>query len=307
MTNISSFYRLGIQQPELQFVDVKLDQDNLLFFDPRLIEYLQTPLTKKMQKHLEVFWGEVIKSVKLKSYEKSNYLLSGLGEPNETRLGYSLDRPYGNSVGNKLIKKIFDTIYNNLAVRTGVLSHFADIELFFDDISSDRISDMTTKIVKSVLIDYTQEQCRLHNIPMEKCVQKDIFDYENVKWITKKVELPIYNGKPILFTPKAIVRLEGAAGKNVSCFYRFAIRQFVSHDRNMLKDVSSTGKDGKILIRDVQAKYPVSKESLANWSVHHYGKLLVDYKTDHLKGRLRPLSDIEIMEIVYDSNHSQTG
>jgi len=46
-----------------------------------------------------------------------------------------------------------------------------------------------------------------------------------------------YYGKPIIFVPKYIVRLENAAGQNVSCFYRYAIRQFISNDREMLEDV----------------------------------------------------------------------
>lgn len=304
--NISEYFKIGYQQSKLDFVDVRLNTDNLLFVDPRLIESLDTPLVKIMQKHLEIYWGELIKNVRQKSFKEADYLLSGLGEPNETRLGYAFSKHYGNSVGDKLKQSISDTIYNNLAVKTGVLSHFADIELFFKDISSDRISDMTTKIIKSTLIEYTQEQCRLHNIPMKKFIQDDIFDCETLKWVKNNVQLPEYYGKPIIFVPKYIVRLENAAGQNVSCFYRYAIRQFISNDREMLEDVSSSGKDGKILIRDIKTQYPLSKESLTNWTIH-FGKLLVDYKTDHLNGRLRVLTDDEIMKVIYDEGYSDVG
>ncbi|MCK0158216.1 hypothetical protein MWU65_13560 [Cellulophaga sp. F20128] len=304
--NISEYYSLAYQQSKLDFVDIRLNTDNLLFVDPRLIEFLDTPLAKQMQKHLEIFWGELLKNVKQKSFTQADYLLSGLSEPNETRLGYAFSKDYGNSVGSKLRQRMAVTIYNNIAVKTGVLSHFADIELYFEDIGSDRISDITTKIIKSVLIDYTQEQCKIHKIPMKTFVQKDIFDIKTLKWVTRKVELPEYFGKPIIFVPKNIVRLENTAGKNVSCFYRFAIRQFVSNDTEMLKDISPTGKDGQILIRDVKSKYPLSKESLTNWTLH-FGELLVDYKTDHLNGRLKTLSDDEIMEIIYDDGYSDVG
>ncbi|MBL7558926.1 hypothetical protein JAO71_03835 [Olleya sp. YSTF-M6] len=304
--NISNYYNLGCQQSNLDFVDVRLNTDNLLFVDPRLIENLQTPLAKKMNKHLEVFWGDLIKNVKSKSFDQADYLLSGLSEPNETRLGFAFSKHYGNSVGYKLRQKIAQTIYNNIAVKTGVLSHFSDIELFFEDISSDRISDMTTKIIKSVLIEYTQEQCKLHKIPMKKVYQKDVFDLTTSKWVNKSVELPEYFGKPIIFIPKNIVRLQNSAGKNINCFYRYAIRQFISNDTQMLKDVSASGKEGKILIRDIKSKYPLSKESLSNWSIK-FGKLLVDYKTNHLKGRLRVLADDEIAEIVYENGYAQVG
>lgn len=304
MKNISNYYKIGSQQPKLDFVDIKLSTDNLLFVDPRLIENSQNPIAKQMQKRIEAFWGELIKRVRSKDVKKIYYLLSGLKEPNETRLGYAFSKNHGNSVADKLKPKIVDAIQRNKAVRTGVLSHFSDVELFIEDIGSDRISDITTKIIKSVLIEYTQQQCKLHNIPMKKVIQDDIFDYSILKWIRKSVELPIYFDKPILFVPKEIVRLENVAGQNIACFYRFAIRHFIVHDKQMLVDVSPSGKKGKILLKDVKAEYPISKESLTNWGIK-YGKLLVDYKTDHLNGKIKPLSDDEIMKIVYDQGYSQ--
>ncbi|WP_281986500.1 hypothetical protein [Aquimarina aggregata] len=305
--NISEYYRLGSRQPSLDFVDIKLNTDNLLFIDPRLIENADDDIAKQMQIRIEAFWGELIKRVKSKDVKKIYSLLSGLSEPNETRLGYAFSKPRGNSVAEKLKPKIVDAIRRNKAVRTGVLSHFADVELFIEDIGSDRISDITTKIIKEVLIEYTQQQSRLHkNILLKEVVQDDIFDYKELKWVKKKVKLPVYDNKPILFVPKNIVRLENVAGQNLACFYRFAIRNFIVHDKDMLVDISPSGKKGEILLRDVKAEYPISKESLTNWGIK-YGKLLVDYKTDHLNGRLRPLMDSEIMEIVYDDGYSQAG
>ncbi len=183
--------------------------------------------------------------------------------------------------------------------RTKLAAKGSQPELFIEDVGSDRISDITTKIIKSVLIEFTQEQCKIHGIPMHKTLQKDIFDYKTCSWINRNVQLPMYFNKPIIFVPKDIVRLENTAGQNLACFYRFAIRNFVSRDKKMLIDVSRTGKDGKLLIRDVQSKYPISKESLSNWSIH-YGKLLVDYKSNHTNGQVKPSTDSELMNIVYD-------
>ena len=257
------------------------------------------PLTNRMQTRIEVFWAELIKAVRANDTSRIDEILGGLKEPNETRLGYSSNKPHGNSVASKLKPKIVSTIRSNKAVKTGVLSHFSDVELFIEDVSSDRISDITTKVIKDVLIEFTQQQCLLHNIPMKKVIQKDIFDHVNKKWVVNKVELPVYNGKPIIFVPKSIVRLEGVAGQNFRCFYRFAIREFIFNDPKMLKDVSASGKDGNILLRDVQASYPISKESISNWQLK-YGTMLVDFKSDLLSERLHTLSDSDIMRIVYD-------
>lgn len=299
MYNISNYFNIGDQQPELEFVDIRLDRDNPLFLDPRLIEMNNDDLSRKMLERINVFWAELFKAIKAKNKPKIYQILGGLKEPNETRLGYAFSNR-GNSVADKLKPELVEALRRNIAIMTGVLSHFCDVEFVVENISSDRISDITTKIVKEVLIEFTQEQCRKvdNPIPMKQVWQDDIFNHTTVTWERKKVELPIYFGKPIIFVPKNCVRLEGMAGQNFKCFYRFAVRHFIANDPNMLEDVSPSGKDGEIRLRDIQSKYPISKESIANWVVK-YGKLLVDFKTDKLSERVRHLSDSEIMDIVY--------
>ncbi|PHR93127.1 MAG: hypothetical protein COA80_13700 [Leeuwenhoekiella sp.] len=297
--NISYFFDLGSQQPDLDFVDIKLETDNLLFIDPRLIEFSQSRYSSEMHFCIESFWGEFIKRVRSKDKREIYSLLAGLKEPQETRLGYSRSAFQGKSVANKLKPKLVEALRANKAIQSGVLSHFADVELFIEDISSDRISDITTKIIKSVLIRYTQQQCKLLGIPMKLVKQDDIYNPHTNCWDKEVVSLPVHLDEPILFVPKDIVRGIGNCNKNVNCFYRFAIRNFVKRDPFMLKDVSASGKEGKILIRDIKSRYPISKTSLTEWSLR-YGKLLVDYKTNYLKGILRPMTDFEIMKVVYD-------
>jgi hypothetical protein len=86
MYNISTFYKVGYSQPDLNFVDIKLNTDNLLFIDPRLIENSKEALIMQMQFRIESFWGELIKAVRSKNDSKISYLLSGLKEPNEARV-----------------------------------------------------------------------------------------------------------------------------------------------------------------------------------------------------------------------------
>jgi len=307
--NISLQYHLGKTQEHLDFIDVKLDTDNLLFIDPRLIEAMgkSSKLYTNMQLNIEAFWGELIKSIKLKDAALMNRLLSGLSEPNETRLGYAFSKHTGNSIGKKLKPKLIKAIISNKAVKTGILSHFSDVELFIEDISCDRVSDITTKIIKSALIGFTQEQCNLLKIPMAKLKQKDIFNHLTFKWEIQEVELPIDDyGKAVIFVPKEIVRLENSATSNISCFYRYAIRKFIKHDKDMLKDISGSGKNKEIQLCDIKSEFPLSKESLTEWT-HRFPKLLVDYKTDHMNVRLKPLTTEQIERIVYSDIYKQVG
>lgn len=297
MKHISTFFNLNKQQEHLDFVDVKLNTDNRLFIDPRLIEMKQDIYSNEMNKYLESFWGKLIKSIKGKKFKSAKALLKGLNEPNSTRLGFSSKAFNGKSVGNKISEEMLTVLSQNLAVKTGVLSHFSDAELFIPNVNSDRISDISTQIVKFELIRFTQEQCKLNNIPLTEVDNVSFFDKEKLKWVKNSFKLPVYFGKPIILVPKNVVRLENGANSNISCFYRYAIRNVIANDKNMLKDISPSGKDGIILLRDIKSEHPLSKESLSKWIVK-YGKLLVNYKS--YSKDVTPLSDYEIMEVIYD-------
>lgn len=296
--NISDIFNLNKKQEDLDFIDIVVNDDNLLFIDPRLIEISENPYSKEMKKSIEFFWGEVLKDIRSKDVKSLYKTLSGLSEPNETRLGFAVSKKKGNSISTKIKPKLIEAIQRNKAVQTGILSDFADAELFIEDIGPDRISDITTKIIKSELVKFTQDQCNNLGIPMETVKQKDFFNTSTLRWEHKSVELPTYAGKAIIFVPKDIVRLKGSSNSNLSCFYRFAIRKFISNDKDYIQDISPSGKDGLLQLKDVKAEYPLSKESLSNWMLK-YPKMLVDFKSERLKEILKPLSDEQITEIIY--------
>lgn len=304
--NISYNYNLGLDQSKLDFIDVKLHKDNMLFVDPRLIELSQKTIVVKMQHNLKVFLAELLDSIKAKDKKQIKYLLSGLSEPRETRLGYSSGSSNGNSVGDKIKPKFEYALTNSILLKYGVLKNLGDFDLFIDDVGCDRISDITTKIIKSVLIEYTQEQCVIYNIPMVEVQQKHLFDMTSLKWTEKKVKLPVYLGKPVIFVPKDIVRRENDANSNLGSFYRYAIRNFIATDKELIKGIKATGKNDVVLLRDVKQVYPSSKESSQKWLIR-FPKLLVDYKSNFLNPKLRPLTDDEIGAIVYDIGLSKAS
>ncbi|MCD8438925.1 hypothetical protein [Tenacibaculum finnmarkense] len=303
MKHISEYFKINIIQTNLEFVDINLDSDNLLFFDPRLIEIGDSVVALEMQKRLQKFWSELIRAVRLKDSKILKKLLSGLKEPSETGLGYSKGKHYGNSVGNKLKPKIIKAIMKNKAIMTGLLSHFSDAELFIEDVGCDRISDVTTKIIKEVLIDFTQKQCKLLSIPVSSVVQDDIFNYNTLEWDTRIVDLPVYSGKPIIFVPKEFMRLENSATSNLGCIYRFALRKFIQYDLSMLQNVT-TNEDGRFLLKDIKIEYPLSKGNLISWCLD-YPTLLVDFKSEKLNDKIKPLSDEDLMRVIYLDSYSE--
>lgn len=304
--NISNNYSLGLTQSKLDFVDVRLERDNKLFVDPRLIELSKKPIVAKMQNQLKIFLAELLDQIKANNERNVKYLLSGLGEPKETRLGHSDESFDGNSVGDKLKPKFQSAISDSVLLKYGVLNNLGDFDLFIDDIGCDRISDITTKIIKSVLIEYTQQQCEnsLVPIPMTEVHQKYLFDINTLRWTERKVKLPVYLGKPVIFVPKDIVRRKNDANSNLGSFYRYAIRNFIATDKELIKDIVGTGKDNIVLLRDVKLAYPSSKASSQKWLIR-FPKLLVDFKSNLLNPKLRSLTDEEIEAIIYDSDLSE--
>lgn len=305
-TNISNYFKLGKKQHQLDFVDVKLDDDNEVFIDPRLIEFSSDPIIVRMGKDLKSYVAPLIRGIIMGKGKQVEYLLSGLEEPRETRLGYGHGNSNGNSVGPILKKDLIKSVNSNPAITSGKVTNWSDFELLIPQIDCDRISDMTTKIIKSNLIEFTQKECRKLGIPMAIVEQKQIFNSSTMKWETKKVELPveILSGKlkPIIFVPKSIVRRKNDAKSNLGYFERYAMDHYLLKDKNIIFGLPKNGKSNSILKKDVRAlikSYGITRKKNYSIWISRYKNLLMDFRSYLATDKLRVLSDAEIAAIVY--------
>lgn len=203
---LSKRFKLGVSQFELDFVDIDPNRDVRLFLDPHFLGQRADRWSIDATTLIQGFFGHFLSLLQLKQDAEAFKLFQHLGEPNETCLGYSKGAPQGSGVGRKLAERLFNSIKSSKAVATGVLQDLEDAQVFVEDIGRDRISDMTTAILRGHLIDYTIGQCNHWGIPLTPNVpSNDVWDNMTKKWTSVYATRLVISGKPILLVPKAVV------------------------------------------------------------------------------------------------------
>jgi hypothetical protein len=203
---ISERFDLDATQFELDFVDIDTDTDTPLFVDPFFLGCRTDSWSVNATRTLRSFFQAFVNFVRAGETDPAKALFDYLHEPNETCLGLSSGRPRGNAIGSIDGEKLFDSIAQSEAVATGIVEDLEDFRLFIDGIDKDKISDMTTNIIRGHLISYTKEQSRLWGIELQANVQSGFYwDRTTHTWINQYESMLIIDGRKILLTPKGIV------------------------------------------------------------------------------------------------------
>ncbi len=205
---LNDHYNLPFKQEEIDFAIPFLDEDIPLYLDPFLL--WKSPSLQDNALHTAVVnsfnhLGLLVK--KGKEHEAIDILIKA-SECNEVGLGLSRTRK-GIRIGENTATEIISLFINIPQVRENGFVHFEEIQLFVDQISKDRISDIACSFIKSFLIDFTIEQSQKLQIPLQKVNLKDIYDYKTNRFIDQEtVSIPQnpVNGDPILFVPKRWLR-----------------------------------------------------------------------------------------------------
>jgi hypothetical protein len=203
---VSEYYRLGVTQPVLEFLDVDVVTDTKVFVDPHAFTYLSSDWGRECVSLLQDFYGEVLDAVRAGDRTRGNYLLGRLSEPNEVHLGLSSGASEGSGVASGLATDIFDALATSRAMTSGLLADVEDTMLFVIGIGHDRISDMTINIVRRQLIQFTQDVCSVYGIPQVTGLNSGpMWDRRSHRWTATHVSLPMPNGK-LMLVPKSVVR-----------------------------------------------------------------------------------------------------
>lgn len=276
----SEIFNLNLEQPQLDFVDITPAIDTPLFIDPFAISIKGDSWSQICHEHIAHFFQTALDHIRAGRASQARIMLNGLSEPNETCLGFSQGQPSGRGVSGKQALDLYESLARSQAAKTGMLEELAECDLFVEGIARDKISDITTNIIRRLLIEYTQAQCELHGIELLGTYPTGRFwDIENRCWRSDYVPLPVVDGKRIILVPKYSVRRKMAI--NAQEYYSHHILRFIQDEEfennSTLVRVLANGERRPPYKKTLKEKFPFSKDFIATFSQNN-PEVLAGYK-----------------------------
>ncbi len=297
MAKVSEYFNLQKTQAELDFVNVEVFGDNSLFIDPFAISQRLDPLGRACNSAVIEFFARIVEAIRIGNEQIALELLSHLREPNETRLGYSMNEPRGAGIGKDQSHDLFLALKDSSAIRTGFISSLQECELVIPGIDRDKISDLTTNIIRGHLCDYTFKQCDLLGIPTQMTPLPPVFNEEQNQWESQYHNIPLVEGQPLLLVPKVFVRFIPAY--NHVKYYRHYVLDYLRAEAlSASNSLVKTLKNGNRVVykKDVEAKFPCTKGFLYDFSREH-PEVLGEYRADLEEiERSGPLVEVTVEE-----------
>jgi hypothetical protein len=203
---LNDFHDLTFRQDEVDFAIPFLDEDIPLYVDPFLLWKINSQQDNALHTSVLNSFNQIGHLFIRGKESETTKILIELTECNEVGLGNSKTRQ-GKRIGEKTAYEVLSLFRTIPQVNNQGFQHFEEIQLFIDNISKDRISDITCSLIKSFLIDFTIEQCQKYGIPIEKCTIS-LYNYKTQKIEVEETYLPLnpVNKQPIILTPKRWLR-----------------------------------------------------------------------------------------------------
>ncbi|MCB0006526.1 MAG: hypothetical protein KDE04_08720 [Anaerolineales bacterium] len=270
MPTFAEHFELDKQQFELDFINITLERDLPLFIDPFALSQRTDRWSQNSHRTLVTYFQQVVDFVRTGNKNSAFELLRFLQEPNETRLGYSSGKPQGAGIGSFQARQLLNALSESSAVTTGFLNSLEETELMIEGISRDKISDLTTNVIRSHLAEYTLEQCKLHGIPTRPAAVAPCYSIERGAWTNDYLNLPVVNNAPVLLVPKVIARFHLAYDHQK--YYRsFAVEYLRTEAIEAGSSLVRTLKNGHQIVhkRDIEATFKCTKANLYAFSREH--------------------------------------
>ena len=292
MPRVSELYALGVDQGGLDFVDVLVETDNPVFIDPAAIRSQHGEWAESCREAIRTYFQALLDAIRANDAPRQLSLVYPLVEPNETHLGVSEGRSAGHSLGSRAkADKLINELRNSRAVTTGMLTDLDDSAMFVDGVGRDIISDITTCVIRSQLIAYTQQMCKFYGITIVAQVPGPVWDLGAAEWRESgETALPRADDNYLLLVPKSIVRVDLTAngGKYWRGFLRPYFVDEVLRSASPASNLVRILKDRTIKIRlaELDKEMGTTKQALVD-NTQLYPQALGAYKED-ASGRPAP-------------------
>ncbi|MBS0994722.1 hypothetical protein [Gluconobacter cerinus] len=265
MPRFSKHFKLGLSQHQLDFVDISNEYDTPVYVDPFAIEIKNDVWSEQASHQIRIFFLEVLEALRSGDDMRAASLMSNLREPKETFLGVSSGDPHGRGVGHGQANKLIKAIKNSRAYSSGLLSDLSEMSLYVEGVDRDKISDLTTNIIRNLLVEYTQEQCDVFGIETLNYNGPPHWDATRRNWVSKIVQLPYIDDDPIILVPKFIVRRRLSLDSQE--FYNKQITDFlISEELKANSSLVQTLKSQERVVykKDIKKEFPKSKSLIAD-------------------------------------------
>jgi hypothetical protein len=272
---------------------VWLEQDNRLFIEPSAIRAAAgggDPLAVAADLQLTAFFDEVLLSVRSNNHRRGMELLMQLHEPNETRLGMTESGVAGKGMSRVMADRLWQELRRNPACQRAILvRRLEDLAPYVDRIGPDRVSDMCTRIVFNVLIDFTTTMMSTYPSLAHLTNKEEamVWDASKGCWLPRQATLPVAADKRLLLVPTSFVwplQLINAPGfHQVQALGRIQLAQTQPPRVRGGKPIAPS-KD--ILRRQHRAVRPTNiTQAVA--AIEHDGINLTQRHTRHVQNRLQ--------------------
>lgn len=251
------------------------EHDNMLFIDPYRINEKDGELAQKAKTKILKYFDIFFNAIKECDREKVLSIGEHLHEINATKLGFtSKDTfPRGKGFSQKDLLKIYDAA---IAVKDSI-TDMPDVFVLAENVGPDKISDITTNIIYEELLEFTKRILEKYKLDI-KCItlKKYVYDVFEEKWIKKSMDVPIMDGKEILFLPSKIV--ERYEIFSYQAFYRNLVYPFyktntaIHHLIRFLKN-----NEERPDCKRIKERYPLKRETVREFK-NKFSKEYEEYK-----------------------------
>lgn len=297
---VADHYNLNQEQPTLDFVNIDIANDIKAFVDPRALRLLPSDWGNECVSVIQDYFRKLLAEIK-SNQTNAKKLLKVLHEPNETHLGFSKSTSRGKALGADKADMVWDALSSSEAAASGLLEDLEDTILMIEGIGPDIVSDMTTNIIRSQLIQYTQEICDKYSIPTEEVDSGPMWNAVTHEWFSALVQLPTIGGRRLLLIPKIIIRKK--MDYDQTEYYQHYILNYLqeaelSANSELVQLLKN--KTRRVTKRDVKNKYGYGKNTIVRQTRLH-PEILERYRQEKTRVPRKPLTHEEISELEGES------